>query len=61
MKIQKDYYHIERSYGSFRRDISLPAEVKSDKIDAACKDGVLTIRLPKSEGAKAIKVKVKSE
>jgi HSP20 family protein len=57
----KGYYHIERSYGSFRRDISLPAEVKSDKIEAACKDGILTIKLPKSEGTKAIKVKVKSE
>jgi len=56
---EKGYYHIESAYGSFRRDLSLPAEVDTDKIDAACKNGVLTITLPKAEKSKAIKVKVK--
>lgn len=27
----KGYYHVESSYGSFRRDITLPAEVDTDK------------------------------
>jgi len=57
----KDYYHVERSYGSFRRDINLSAEIKPDKIEANCKDGILTIKLPKMENSKAVKVKVKGE
>ncbi len=58
---EKGYYYAERSYGSFRRDITLPSDVESSKIDAHCKDGVLTISMPKTEKAKAIKVKVKSQ
>jgi len=33
--------------------------VDEDKIDAVCKDGVLSITLPKAEKTKAVKVKVK--
>ena len=58
-KKEKGYYHMERSYGSFRRDLNLVAEVDPDKIEALCKDGVLTLTLPKSEKAKAVKIKVK--
>jgi len=57
-KKEKGYYHIERSFGSFRRDLNLATDIASDKIEATCKDGVLTIKLPKAEKAKAIKVKV---
>jgi HSP20 family protein len=60
-KKEKGYYHIERSYGSFRRDLHLATEVNPGKIEATCKDGVLTITLPKSEKAKAVKVKVKGQ
>ena len=58
-KKEKRYYHMERSYGSFRRDLTLGAEVDPDKIEASCKDGVLTLTLPKSEKATAVKIKVK--
>jgi HSP20 family protein len=58
---EKGYYYAERSYGSFRRDLTLNSEVDSSKIDASCKNGVLTLRLPKSERAKAVKVKVKGQ
>ena len=58
-KKHKSYYHMERSYGSFRRDLTLGAEVDPDKIEASCKEGVLTLTLPKCEKAKAIKIKVK--
>ena len=58
---QKGYYYAERSYGSFRRDLTLGADVDASKIDAACKDGVLTLKLPKSEKAKPVKVKVKAQ
>ncbi len=56
---EKGYYHVESSYGSFRREIALPTDVDEDKIDAVCKDGVLSITLPKAEKTKAVKVKVK--
>ena len=58
----KDYYHSERVYGAFIRSLPLPAEVNPEKIHAAFKNGVLEVRLPKSEEAKkkAINVKVES-
>ncbi|MBP7050736.1 MAG: Hsp20/alpha crystallin family protein [Phycisphaerae bacterium] len=53
------YYHLESTYGSFRRDIPMPTEVDPDKIEAVVKDGVLSVTLPKAEKSKAVKVKVK--
>lgn len=60
-KEQKDngYYYSESSYGSFRRDMNLPAEVDRDKVEATCKDGVLSIKLPKAAQSKATKVQIK--
>ena len=58
-KKEKDYYHAESSYGSFRRDIHLSADVDAEKINAVCDRGVLTLTCPKKEKAKAFKVKVK--
>ena len=59
----KDYYRMERSYGSFIRTIPLPVEVETDKVEARFKKGVLSITLPKT--AKAVaetkKVAVKVE
>jgi len=55
---EKGYYHQESTYGSFRRDINLPADVDPDKIEADYKDGVLSVTLPKAEKTKAVKVKV---
>jgi HSP20 family protein len=52
-------YHMESTYGSFRRDIPLSAEVDQDKIEAVIKDGILSVTLPKAEKSKAVKVKVK--
>ena len=58
----KDYYRSERVYGMFTRTLPLTAEVNPEKINATFKNGVLEIRLPKSEAAKkkAINVKVQS-
>ncbi len=55
-KVQKeekktDYHYAERSYGSFCRDICLPDSVEGDKIQAAYRNGVLTVTLPKTEKA----------
>jgi HSP20 family protein len=53
------FYHVESSYGSFRREVALPTDIDEDKIEAVCKDGVLSITLPKAEKNKAVKVQVK--
>jgi HSP20 family protein len=46
----KNYYRAERSYGSFRRTVSLPGEVvDTDQAEATYKNGLLTIILPKRE------------
>lgn len=58
---KKDYYRYESSYGSFCRTFSLPSEVQSDKAKTKMKDGVLEIRIPKTEEAKKKEVKVKVE
>ncbi len=46
---KKNYYRIERTYGSFCRSFSLPAEVDPDKIKAKFDNGVLTIEAEKKE------------
>jgi HSP20 family protein len=55
----KNLHRIERSYGSFQRSFTLPTTVKSDRIDAFFKDGVLSISLPKAEEAKPKQIEVK--
>ena len=59
-KKEKGYYHVESTYGSFRREVTLPTDVNQSKVDASYKDGVLSITLPKAERAKSIKVKIKA-
>jgi HSP20 family protein len=56
---EENYYRSERSYGSFVRTLELPADVHSDKAKASFKNGVLEVRLPKTEEAKAKEIKVK--
>ena len=58
-KKEKGYYHVESTYGSFRRELTLPADVDQGKVEAACKDGILTITLRKAASAKAVKIKLK--
>lgn len=55
------HHRIESFYGSFARSFSLPPDVDETKIQAESQDGVLTVRLPKSEARKprAIEVQVR--
>jgi len=48
----------ECQYGSFSRMVQLPTAVDADKVDAAFKDGVLTITLPKHPEARPKRVEV---
>ena len=54
----EEYYRLERSYGAFRRSLSLPCEVDADKAAATYKKGVLTITLPKTEESKPKTLKI---
>jgi len=56
---EKNYYRSERSYGSFVRTLELPTDVHADRVKATFKDGVLEVRLPKTEEAKKKEIKVK--
>jgi HSP20 family protein len=58
---ERDYYRSERIYGSFVRSIPLPAETDPQKAKASFKNGVLEVRLPKSEEAKKREIKVNVE
>ena len=55
------YLRRERGTGEFVRYLTLPCEVDADKVAATLRDGVLTIRMPKSERAKARKIQVRAE
>jgi HSP20 family protein len=55
------WYRRERSQGSFSRTITLPWDIDADKVEAKFQEGVLTIRLPKSEHAKPRKVTVRAQ
>ena len=59
-KIEEEgYFSCERSYGAFHRSVDLPKDVQSDKVKASFKNGILEIRLPKTEEAKTKEIKVK--
>jgi HSP20 family protein len=49
---QENFHRIERPYGSFLRQFSLPPTVDPSKIGAEYKNGVLTVTLPVREEAK---------
>jgi HSP20 family protein len=53
-----EYRHVERVNAKFWRSFSLPETVKQDGIEATYKDGVLEIRVPKTEQAKPRQIEV---
>ena len=50
----------ERGAGEFERKTALPSDIDVEKVEAALRDGVLTITLPKSEARKPRRVAVKA-
>jgi HSP20 family protein len=57
----EDYYYQECYWGTFSRSVILPVDVEADKAEAALKNGILTIRLPKVEKVKTKKIRVAIE
>ena len=56
----KTFHHIERSHGTFTRSFTLPENAEAESVSANYKDGLLEIRVAKSEEAlpKSIEVRV---
>ncbi len=43
----KNFYRVERSYGSFQRVLSLPEDADQEAVKATFKRGILTISMPR--------------
>jgi len=49
----KNYYRMERSYGSFQRVLSLPEDADQEGVSATFKNGVLTVSMPRKAAPQA--------
>ncbi len=49
---------VERSYGSFERSFTLGTPVRSDKVQATYRDGVLEVHVPKADEARVREIEV---
>ncbi len=56
---EENYYYQECYWGKFSRSVILPVDVLPEKIEAAMKNGILTIRLPKADVNKTKKIQVR--
>jgi HSP20 family protein len=54
-------YFRERRFGRFERSLVLPPTVNADQAEAEFAEGVLTVTLPKTEGAKPKRVAIKAQ
>ncbi len=54
------YYAYERSFGTFSRTFTLPADVDDEHVHADLKEGVLTLMLPKKPEHQPKKISLKS-
>ena len=53
------YHRRERESGKFNRILNMPGPIDVEKVEASSVDGVLTIKLPKSEAAKPRQIVIK--
>jgi HSP20 family protein len=54
----ESYVRMERSVGTFFRSIQLPSSIQPDRIAAEMENGVLTLRIPKSEEIRPRRIKI---
>jgi len=55
----KKRHRVECTYGSFVRSFTLPQAIKTGKVEAEYKNGILNLTIPKSEEAKPKQIEVK--
>lgn len=58
---KRSWHRQERRFGSFSRQVTLPAGVNTDACQADFENGVLTLTLPKAEEAKVKRVQITSK
>jgi HSP20 family protein len=58
---EENYIRKERHFGSFARSVTLPTGLEADKAEATFENGVLTLKIPKSEQVKPKSIKVKAK
>ena len=56
---EKPYIRKERSFGRFKKSIRLPFRVNPDNVQASIKNGVLVVKLVKSEDAKPRRIEIR--
>ena len=54
------FHRRERKYGKFQRAFTLTEQVDSENVSATNRNGILEIRMPRSEKSKARKVQIHS-
>lgn len=54
------WHRRERGMGRFLRTIDLPSEVDVEHVEAAYRDGVLTVTLPKAPSARPKRIEIKA-
>jgi HSP20 family protein len=50
---EQTFHRRERVWRRYERVVALPAEVQTDQVRATMKDGVLEVRMPKTERSKS--------
>jgi HSP20 family protein len=55
---REGYVRVERSYGSFRRSLTLPKGVDAEAVTANFENGVLEVHIPKPEESKPRRVAI---
>jgi HSP20 family protein len=54
------YHRRERRFGRFSRSVQIPADLDTDRATADYHDGLLTVRIERSEAARPRKVEIRS-
>jgi HSP20 family molecular chaperone IbpA len=53
------YHHLEFSYGDFERVFRLPVAIDEAHVEAACSDGLLTVKIKKTKRPEGIHVSIR--
>ena len=54
------YHRRERQFGDFSRTVRLPEGLAADRTSAECRNGILTVRIPRAEEAKPRQVVIRT-
>jgi len=57
----KEWHRVESRYGAFTRSLTLPANLRTDQVDAVFSKGVLSLTFPKVEPTPTTKVRIKTQ